>query len=299
MFANKKSILKNNGVFDYLNGLTMLVMMIIMVYPLWYITIGAFNDGVDYMRGGVYLFPRVTTLDNFKAVFINSAIVNAFIVTILKCCVATVGTLIVTSLASYAMLRPNLKFKKFYLIYIMTTMFFSGGLIPFFILINNLKLYDTFWVYILPTLFSAYNMILMQSFMREISPSLIESAKIDGASEYRIFFQMIIPLSKPILATIALFTVVGHWYSYFDSMMYTVSPKLETIQLYLMKVITDPASRGGTGGLGPVIPGHMVKTTPQSIKFATMVVTALPVVIVYPFLQKYFVKGMTLGAIKG
>lgn len=285
--------------FDYFNVLLTLGMMLIMIYPLWYITVGAWNDGMDYMRGGVFFFPRQPTTENFRAVFINPAILNAFLITIAKCVVATAGALLVTGLASYAIIRPNLRFKKFYLVYIMTTMFFGGGLIPFFLLITQLRLYDTFWVYVLPNLFGAYNMVIMQSFMRDISPSLIESAKIDGAGEYRVFFQIILPLSKPVLATIALFSIVGHWNGYFDSMMYTHSAWLETIQLYLKKVITDPSARGGLGGTAATIPGQMIRTTPQSVKLATMVVTALPIVLVYPFLQRYFVKGITIGAVKG
>ena len=294
-----KSYRTKNTAFDWVNLALTLGMMAVMVYPLWYIVVGAFNEGVDYMRGGVYFWPRQFTLDNFRAVFVNPAILNAFLITIAKCVVATAGTLLVTGLASYAIIRPQLRFKKFYLGYIMFTMFFGGGLIPFFVLITQLRLYDTFWVYVLPNLFGAYNMVIMQSFMRDISPSLIESAKIDGAGEYRVFFQIILPLSKPVMATIALFSIVGHWNGYFDAMMYTHSAWLETIQLYLKKVITDPSARGGLGGTASTVPGQMIKTTPQSVKLATMVVTALPIIVVYPFLQRYFVKGMTLGAVKG
>ena len=201
---------------------------------------------------------------------------------------------------SYAITRPNLKLKKIYIPFIMLTMFFSGGLIPYFILIVNLNLYDSFWVYIIPTMFSAYNMIIIQSFMRDLSAELIESAKLDGAGEYRIFFQIILPLSKPVLATIALFTVVTHWNSYFDSMMYTSSQELQTIQLFLKKVITDPSISRGLGSAAAIaIPDQATTLTPQVVKLAAMVVTALPVVCIYPFLQRYFVKGVTMGAIKG
>ncbi|MEG1687217.1 MAG: carbohydrate ABC transporter permease [Angelakisella sp.] len=161
-------------------------------------------------------------------------------------------------------------------------------------------MYDSFWVYIIPSLFSAYNMVIIQSFMRDLPESLIESAKIDGASEYRVFFQIILPLSKPVLATIALFTAVNHWNSYFDSMMYTSSIELQTIQLFLKKVITDPSvARSLSAAAATTIPEQAVKMTPQTIKLATMMVTAIPIVIIYPFLQKYFVKGVTMGAVKG
>jgi len=179
-------------------------------------------------------------------------------------------------------------------------MFFGGGLIPYFLLIKNIGLYDNFWVYIIPGLFSIWNMIIIQSFMRELPSSLIESAKIDGANEYRIFFQIVLPLSKAVLAAIALFTVVGHWNSYFDAMMYTNKPELQTIQLYLKKVLTDPSAARSVGTqAAKTMPIAARRITPQSIKFATMAVTAAPIVMVYPFLQKYFVSGVMIGSIKG
>ena len=143
-------------------------------------------------------------------------------------------------------------------------------------------------------------MIIYISGIQNIPGELIEAAKIDGASEYRIFFQMILPLSKPVLATISLFMIVNHWNSYFDSMMYTSSQKLQTIQLFLKKVITDPSVARGLGSAAAVtIPEQASTLTPQVVKLATMVITALPIICVYPFLQRYFVKGVTMGAVKG
>lgn len=292
--------LNRNTAFDWINYAVMLILAFIMIYPLWYCVAGSLNEGMDYLRGGVFLWPRKWTLANYKAVFLDSAILNAFWVTIWKCLVGTVTSVLCTAMVAYAITRPKLRLKKLYIPFIMLTMFFSGGLIPYFILIVDLGLYDSFWVYVIPTMFSAYNMIIIQSFMRELPSELIESAKLDGASEYRIFFQMILPLSKPVLATIALFTVVTHWNSYFDSMMYTSSQELQTIQLFLKKVITDPSVSRGLGSAATIaIPDQAATLTPQVVKLATMVVTALPVVCIYPFLQRYFVKGVTVGAVKG
>lgn len=297
--SDERSVSKVQA-FDVINVILMIVFIAIMVYPLWFILVGALNEGRDYMRGGVYLWPRVWTLDNFQAVFRDRSIGDAFTVTIAKSLVGTVTSVFFTSLVSYGLCRPNLKYKNIYIPYILFTMFFSGGLIPYFILIRNLKLYNKFLVYIIPGLFNVWNMIIIQSFMRELPEALNESAKIDGASEYRIFFQIILPLSKPVLAAISLFTIVGHWNSYFDSMMYTADPSLQTIQLFLKKVITDPALSASMGAQAArVVPDSAAKITAQSVKFAAMAVTALPVVVVYPFLQKYFVKGMTIGAVKG
>ena len=218
--------LNRNTAFDWINYFIMMILAFVMIYPLWYCIAGSLNEGMDYLRGGVFLWPRKWTLANYKAVFLDRAILNAFGITILKCLIGTVTSVLCTAMAAYAITRPNLKLKRIYIPFIMLTMFFSGGLIPYFVLIVDLNLYDSFLVYIIPTMFSAYNMIIIQSFMRELSGELIESAKLDGAGEYRIFFQMILPLSKPVLATIALFTVVTHWNSYFDSMMYTSSQEL-------------------------------------------------------------------------
>lgn len=287
-------------VFDVVNVIAIAAFIIIMAYPLWFIIVGAFNEGKDYMRGGVYFWPRVWTLDNFQAVFRDRSIAGSFGVTAAKCLVGTVTSVFFTCLVSYGLCRPNLKFKKIYIPYIMFTMFFSGGLIPYFLLIRSLHLYNSFLVYIIPTLFNVWNMIIIQSFMRELPEALPESAKIDGASEYRIFFRIILPLCKPVIAAIALFTIVGHWNSYFDSMMYTADNSLQTIQLYLKKVITDPSVSASMGAQAArVVPEAAAKITAQSVKLAAMTVTAVPVIAVYPFLQKYFVKGMTIGAVKG
>lgn len=300
MARQKVSKLQKSTAFDWLNCIVMALISFLMLYPLWYCIVGSLNEGSDYLRGGVFLWPRKWTFANYKAVFLDRSILDAFGVTIAKCLVGTLTSVLCTSMVSYAITRPRLKLKKVYIPFIMLTMFFSGGLIPYFILITDLGLYDSFWVYIIPTMFSAYNMIIIQSFMRELPGELLESAKIDGASEYRIFFQMILPLSKPVLATISLFTIVSHWNSYFDSMMYTSSQKLQTIQLFLKKVITDPSVARGLGSAAAVtIPEQASTLTPQVVKLATMVITALPIICVYPFLQRYFVKGVTMGAVKG
>ncbi|MDR3170302.1 MAG: carbohydrate ABC transporter permease [Treponema sp.] len=271
-----------------------------MVYPLWFCIVGAFSEGQDYMRGGVYFWPRKISLLSIQSLFFESVIVDAFKVTVLKCVVGTVTSLLFTTIVAYGISRPNLKFKNFYIPFIMFTMFFSGGLIPYFILIKNIGLYNKFAVYVIPGFFSVWNMIIIQSFLRELPVSLLEAAKIDGYHEYGILFRIVIPLSTPVLAAIALFTVVNHWNSYFDSMLYTSSPALQTIQYYLKKVITDPSVSTNLGNqAAQQLPELVRRVTPQTIKLAAMMVTALPVTIIYPFLQRYFVKGVMIGSVKG
>jgi len=288
------------GVFDVINVALMLCMCAVMIYPLWFCVVGAFSEGQDYMRGGVYLWPRKFTTMNVRSLFFEPVILDAFRVTVLKCVVGTVTSLLFTTIVAYGISRPALRFKNFYIAFIMFTMFFSGGLIPYFVLIRNLGLYNTFLVYVIPGLFSVWNMIIIQSFLRELPVSLIEAAKIDGYHEYGILFRIVIPLSTPVLAAIALFTVVGHWNSYFDSMLYTSAPGLQTIQYYLKKVITDPSMSTSMGTQAvQQLPDVARRVTPQTIKLAAMMVTALPVTVIYPFLQKYFVKGVMIGSVKG
>jgi putative aldouronate transport system permease protein len=278
----------------------MLGMIFIMLYPMWFCIAGAFSDGQDYMRGGVYFWPRKATFANIRALFFEPVILDAFKITVLKSLVGTVTSLLFTTIVAYGITRRNLRFKKFYIAYIMFTMFFGGGMIPYFVLIKDLRLYNNFLVYIIPSLYSVWNMIIIQSFIRELPASLIEAAKIDGYGEYLILFKIVIPLSMPVLAAIALFTIVGHWNSYFDSMLYTSSPSLQTIQYYLRKVIVDPAMSNSMGARSvQQIPESARKITPQTIKLAAMMITSLPIILIYPFLQKYFAKGMLIGSIKG
>jgi putative aldouronate transport system permease protein len=288
------------GVFDVINVAGMVLMMFVMIYPMWFCVIGGLSDGQDYMRGGIYFWPRKITFSNVQALFFEPVILDAFRVTVLKCVIGTVTSLLFTTIVAYGMTRQYLKFKNFYIAFIMFTMFFSGGMIPYFVLIRDLHLYNNFLVYIIPGFFSVWNMIIIQSFLRELPMSLIEAAKIDGLGEYSILFKIVIPLSGPVLAAIALFTVVGHWNAYFDSMLYTSSPSLQTIQYYLKKVITDPSMSGSMGQqAAQQVPEAARRITPQTIKLAAMAVTAIPVIVVYPFLQKYFAKGVMIGSVKG
>lgn len=291
---------KADHVFDTFVTIVMLLVMIATLAPFWFSIVGSFNQGLDYSRGGVYLWPREFTLSNYKSVFVDTSIYQAYFVTVSRTILGTFLSVLFTGITAYAMSRKHLKFKGVYMVIMLITMFFSGGLIPTYLLYRDLHLLDTFWVYIIPTMFSVWNMIVMMSFFRGIPETLIESTKIDGAGEYRIFFQLVIPLSKPVLAAIALFNGVGHWNTYFDSMMYTNSPDLQTIQLFLMKIVTNSDfARSVSGSAASYMPEVAKQISPETLKLAMMIATSLPIIIVYPFLQKYFVKGVLIGSIKG
>ena len=284
--------LNRSTAFDWINYAAMVLLAFIMVYPLWYCVAGSLNEGMDYLRGGVFLWPRKWTLANYKAVFLDSAILNAFWVTIWKCLVGTVTSVLCTAMVAYAITRPKLRLKKLYIPFIMLTMFFSGGLIPYFILIVDLGLYDSFWVYIIPTMFSAYNMIIIQSFMRELPSELIESAKLDGANDFQIWYKVVMPLCTPVIATIALYYAVGQWNSFMDTYLY--AKKLPTLQYKLYEIMSQATMQLDTH----TTTNATQAVTPMAIRMAVTVVATVPIIIVYPFVQKYFVGGMTLGSVK-
>lgn len=289
---------RKDKVFNTFNVVLMLVIIFITLYPFWYSLVGSFNVGDDYMKGGVYFWPRNFTLDNYKVVFSDHSIITALGITVARTILGTFTSVLFTSIFAYGFSRKNLMGKKYYAIICLITMYFSGGLIPYYMLIKKLVLINKFLVYIIPGLFSFFNVLILQSFFREIPDSIVESAKIDGAGDYKIFFRLIVPLSKPVLATIALFNAVGHWNAFFDSMLFTTKPELQTIQVLLMKIIRsrDGASKLAEMGVSVT---QAANTTSVTIQLATMIVATVPILLIYPFLQRYFVSGLTIGSVKG
>ncbi|WP_178021591.1 carbohydrate ABC transporter permease [uncultured Paenibacillus sp.] len=288
---------KGEVVFDTLNNLGMLLICFVTLYPIWYVLINAFNDGKDAMLGGIYWWPRVFSLENFKAVFDNPGIMTAMGLTVAKTVIGVVAHVFFTAMVAYAFSRRDLIAGKFYILMGTITMIFSGGLIPTFLLIRDLHMLDNFMVYIIPVLFSFFDLIIFMTFFREIPDGLEEAARIDGANDWTVFLRVVLPVSMPVLATIALFHGVYQWNDYFTGIIYVNNENLQPIQTFLYRVVAQSSSNIMT----TAVQGSAVtKTvTSQSIKLATMVVTTLPIVFAYPFLQRYFVKGMMIGSIKG
>jgi putative aldouronate transport system permease protein len=274
-------------------------MAFLTLYPFWYILVGSLNDGMDYMKGGVYFWPREFTIMSYQTVFGYADIVDAYLVTIARTILGTASHLIFTGIFAYAFKKRDLAFKGVYATICIIPMFFGGGLIPYYMLIRQIHLYDNFLVYIIPGLFSFYNVLIFQAFFREIPDSIVESAKIDGAGEYRIFFSLILPISKPVFAALALFTAVGHWNSYYDSLLFTQSNALQTVQLFLMRIIRSKDFAATLSVQIPTVGIEARKPSSTTIQYATMICTALPIIVIYPFLQKYFTKGLLIGAVKG
>ena len=293
--SNRK--LNRASTMDHIIYIIMGLICFIALYPVWYTIIISFNDSSDAMRGGIYWVSRKFSLESYRAVFQDKTIVQAFMVTVLRTLIGTVTSVFFTAMVAYAFSKKHIMFNKFYTILGTITMFFGGGLIPYFITIKNLGLYDSFLVYIIPGLFNFYNMIIFMSFFRAMPASLEESAKLDGANDMLIFVRIILPLSMPVVATIALFNGVGHWNDYFTGVMYINKASLQPIQTYLYRIVASASASKAVVAMPAGVSAQQVSS--QSVRLATMVVTTFPIMCVYPFLQKYFVKGMLIGSIKG
>lgn len=285
-------------IFDTLNDIFMILICFLCLYPIWYVVVNSFNDAKDAMLGGIYWWPRKFSLENYVTVFEDSSVLQAFKVTIGKTLFGTLLNVFFTAMVAYPLSKSQLVGRKVYMALGTITMFFAGGLIPTFILYKQLHLLNNFLVYIIPAAFNFFNLLIFINFFREIPMSLEESAKIDGASDWGIFMKVILPLSKPVLATIALFAGVGQWNDYFGGLMFmTNRVDLEPIQTYLYRMVAQVQS----SQMAQSISASNITasdTTSTSIKLAAMVITTLPICCVYPFLQKYFVKGMMIGAVK-
>ena len=275
----------------------MAFVIFLALYPIWYTVIVSFNNSEDTLRGGIYWLPRQFTFESYKMVFQDKSILNAFVVTILKTVIGTAVSVFFTAMVGYAFSKKHIMGNRVYTIIGTVTMFFGGGLIPTFILYKNIGLYDNFLVYILPAMFNFYNMIIFMSFFRELPAGLEESAKLDGANDFTIFIKLIFPLSMPVVATIALFNGVAQWNDYFTGVMYINDAAKQPIQTFLYRIIASASASKAVVSMPAGISVQQVSS--QSVRLATMVVTTLPIVCVYPFLQKYFVKGMLIGSIKG
>lgn len=286
-------------VFQWINYTVMTLLILVTLYPFWFSLAGSFNTGSDYARGGVYLWPREFTFGNYEALFSDNALLKAFGVTIARTVIGTVTHILFTSLFAYAFSRRTLAYRKLYTNIGLMSMYLSGGLIPYFILLNSLGLYNHFLVFIIPSLFSFWNVILFRSYFAELPDALIESAKIDGAGEYRIFFTMILPLSKPVLAAISLFTAVSHWNAYYDAMVFTLGDNLQTVQLYILKLIQSTEASLLLANMGGATGATQSAVTTTTLQLSAMVAASLPVVVIYPFVQKFFIKGMLIGSVKG
>ncbi len=297
-----KKLSAENIIFTTVNYTFLILLSIAMVYPMLNTLAISFNEGMDTVRGGIYLWPRIFSLQSYRVVFSMDTIYGAFIISVAKTIVMVVTNLFFTSMLAYTISRKEYIFRKSITIIFVLTMYFNAGLIPNYMLIKDLNMINTFSVYWVPNIISAFNLIVIRTYIKSIPESLIESAKMDGAREFRIFVQIVLPLCLPTLATIALFVAVGSWNSWFDTFLYNSGRQsLSTLQYELQKLLASSLNAGNSSqasGVNAAAQGGGNLTTPQSIRAAITIVTAVPILIVYPFLQRYFVNGLTLGGVK-
>lgn len=287
-------------VFDCVNNLIMGLVILACAYPFYYCIVLSFNEGYDALNGGIYLWPRRFTLENYRVIFRDNTIPWAFVVTCARTMLGTVLSVAYTSVVGYALVRPHLKLRRLYISFGLVTMYVSGGLIPLYMLIKELGMVDSFWVYILPNLSSFYNIVIVMAFFRSIPASMVESAKIDGANEFQVYARIVMPVSGAVLATIGLFSAVFHWNSWFDGYIYISAQSLKTLPLILVEMINQGLAMEKLRASGnSLLMSELVGPTENSVRLATMVVAVLPILCAYPFCQKYFVKGIMLGSVKG
>jgi len=292
-----------NTVFNFVNSGVMLLIMFITTYPFWNTIAVSFNAAADTTRGGITFWPRVFSLQNYRAVFTDGTIYHAFFVSVARTVIQTVTGVFLTSMLAYALSRKEYIFRRPFTLVLILSMYINAGLIPNFLLIRSLGMLNTFWVYIIPGMIGAFNFIVIRTYMLSLPDSIIESARIDGCGDFVIFSRIILPLCLPVLATISLFVAVGSWNSWFDTMIYNSGRAyLHTLQYKLMQFLqssqnqSTSAAAVGAMGMAQNLATSMV--TPVSIRAAITVVAALPILVVYPFLQRYFVAGISVGSVK-
>ena len=297
----KKPGQKRDVVFPLVNGAILCLLMLITLYPVLNTVAISFNDGTDAVRGGIGIWPRVFSAEAYKSLLSDEQIFNAFFISVSRTVITTILNVILTSMLAFTLSRKEYVLRGFITLVMVLTMYVNAGLIPNYLLISRtLKLSKTFWVYIIPTMFSCFNMIVIRTYINGLPEALAESARIDGANDLRIFWQIIFPLCTPVLATVALFVAVGSWNQWFDTQLYNGSKKnLYTLQYLLkMKLATSMQSMNAANTSADALV-NATKSTPVTIRCAITVVSAAPILVVYPFLQRYFVTGMVLGGVKG
>jgi putative aldouronate transport system permease protein len=299
---------KNNlgsKLFDNINIIFFLIVGIVTVFPFWNIAVVSLNDPTDAMRGGLFLWPREFTLTCYKYILsTNNNLLHAFSMSVLRTVVGTILGVICTTILSYTLSRKDFIARKLFSRMFIMSMYFSGGLIPIYILFKELHLTNNFLTYVIPPfmgtpgLVGAYFLIIMRTFIQDIPESLQEAATIDGANDFQIFYKVILPLCTPVIATIALFIAVAQWSSWQDTYFFAPTSKLLTTMQYEMQKILAGDIQQVTAAQIHDASARKITVTPQAVQDSVIVLATVPILVVYPFVQKYFVSGLTIGAVK-
>ena len=275
------------------------LLFIITFYPFWNIFVLSLNDATDSLRGGLMLWPRVFSIDSYKAVLSDTALLSSLKVTLLRTAVGVPINLLAVTTLAYALSQRDLIGRRQINLLFVFTMYFSGGLIPTYMIVKWLGLIDNFLVYLLPGLYNVYWMILVRTYMEGLPYSMIESARIDGANDIQIFAKVVLPSCAPVVATIGLFSAIYHWNAWYDSYIYTNKPVLETLSNALVKILNQYQTGAMmTQAQQMAAASKRLPVSSESIRMTVTMVTTIPIILVYPFVQKYFIKGMMLGSVK-
>ena len=289
----KKSI--GEKTFNAFNIIFLSLIALSCLYPFIYILSISLSSAAEASRDGFHFYPREISLAAYRMVLGNQDIVRGFCNSLIRTVAGTTLCVLATCLAAYPLSRKEMPLRSNFIFFIMFTMLFSGGMIPTYLLIKNLGMLNTLWALIIPSALTAFSIIIVKNFFQSIPESFAEAARIEGASEFNILFKIYIPLSKPVLATVALWSIVGHWNAWFDALLYITDDKYQVLQIYLQRIVVESNTAlmemGVTGATA-------ADFTPETIKAATVIITILPIICVYPFMQKYFVSGIMLGGVK-
>lgn len=278
------------------NTLFMIAFVVVTLYPVLNTLAISLNNGLDAVKGGIHLIPRQFTFENYLTVFKKKNLLTGAWVTVWRTILGTLTSLVANAILAFIVSRKRFLFKSSLSLFWVITMYVNGGMIPILLLYQKLNLTDSFGVYIIPGMISAFNMLVLRTYMMGLPDSLEESAQLDGAGYMTIFVKIISPLCKPVYATIALFVAVYQWNAWFDAMLYNrMSDQYTTLQYELMKLLSTVLNQSGSADS---MKNSMTSITPVSIRSAATIVTMLPIVCLYPFLQRYFVTGLTIGGVK-
>jgi len=297
MIVLKKSI--SEKVFDILNYFFVFCILLITIYPFWNQVVISLSGGFSSYSMGMLLWPAIISTEAYELVLSYSLLWTGFRNSIIRTILGTLLSLIFTSLTAYPLSKNKLPLNSFFTKMILFTMLFNGGLIPNFLLIKNLGMLNTVWSLVLPGMIGAFNVLIMRNFFKSIPASLEESAMIDGAGYFKIFFSIILPLSAPVIATVTLWLVVGHWNAWFDGLIFITDRNGILLQTVLQRIIIENNTSDIQEILANIHSSERIGFTGRQLQAAILVVATIPMIIVYPFVQKYFVKGIMIGAIKG
>lgn len=287
---------RGEKLFGATNVVVLGAVALLCLYPFVYTLSISLSTAAEANRDGFHFFPRDISLVSYRMVLTNPNIVTGYMNTLLRTVLGTSLTLAATCIAAYPLSRREMPHRAMLTFLVVFTMLFSGGMVPAYLLVKNLGMINTVWALTVPGMITAFNVIIVKNFFQSLPESLVESARLDGAGEWTILFRLYLPLSKPVLATVALWTAVGHWNAWFDALLYITDDRKQVLQTFLQRIVIESSTQMMELGITDT---SIVQFTSETIKAATIIVTILPIICVYPFVQKYFVKGIMLGGVKG